>query len=231
MQLGWVALLFLPQSMVTVGFLVLAICELAVPVWAERASHTTWHPEHISERYGLFTIIVLGESILAGSLAIESAADAGLISTDLVTTVAGGLMIVLAMWWLYFERPFHWRRRSFSLVFVWGYGHLPIWAAAAAVGAGLSVAIDEIIGETAIGTVGAGAAVAIPVAIYLLGLWVLHLPMAQSRADRVLAPLTVVLILLTPWTGEAPLWTGLLLLGLLILKGIIGRRATSSAAS
>ena len=37
-----------------------------MPVWAERAGPTTWHPHHIAERYGLFTLIVLGESILAG---------------------------------------------------------------------------------------------------------------------------------------------------------------------
>ena len=39
--------------------------ELAVPVLAERAGPmTSWHPEHIAERYGLFTLIVLGEAIL-----------------------------------------------------------------------------------------------------------------------------------------------------------------------
>jgi hypothetical protein len=92
---------------------------------------------------------------------------------------------------------------SQSRAFAWGYGHFPIWAAAAAVGAGLSVAIDQIIGKTAIGAVGAGASVAIPVAIYLFGLWELHLPMARGPADKFLGPVTVVLILLTPWTGEA----------------------------
>jgi len=227
LQLGWVALLALPQAMVTTGFLILAILELVVPIWAEWAAHTPWHPDHITERYGLFTIIVLGESILAGSLAIEAAAEAGLLSTELVSTVGGGLLIVLAMWWLYFERPFEWRLQSFSHAFIWGYGHLPIWAAAAAVGAGLSVAIDEVIGETTIGEVGAGAAVAIPVAIYLLGLWMLHLPVAQGPANKFLAPVTVVLILLTPWTGEAPLLTGLALVGLLVVKRLVSQRVSS----
>ena len=41
--------------------------ELAVPLWAERAARTPWHPHHIAERYGLFTLIVLGESILAAT--------------------------------------------------------------------------------------------------------------------------------------------------------------------
>src|SRR5262245_62126289 len=47
------------------GWWLMALVELAVPVWAERASPTPWHPHHIAERYGLFTIIVLGESVLA----------------------------------------------------------------------------------------------------------------------------------------------------------------------
>ena len=39
----------------------------ALPMWAERASPTTWHPHHIAERYGLLTLIVLGESILSAT--------------------------------------------------------------------------------------------------------------------------------------------------------------------
>ena len=42
----------------------LVVAELAVPIWGERAAGTTWHPGHIAERYGLFTLIVLGESVL-----------------------------------------------------------------------------------------------------------------------------------------------------------------------
>ena len=59
------------------GFVVLAALELAVPVWAERAAPTTWHPHHIAERYGLLTLIVLGESILAATVAVQSALASG----------------------------------------------------------------------------------------------------------------------------------------------------------
>src|SRR5262249_1959875 len=38
-------------------FVVLVACELSVPLWAERAVPTSWHPHHIAERYGLFAII------------------------------------------------------------------------------------------------------------------------------------------------------------------------------
>ncbi|WP_245154142.1 low temperature requirement protein A [Rhodococcus sp. 1R11] len=29
-------------------------------MWAERHRRPPWHPEHITERFGLFTLIVLG---------------------------------------------------------------------------------------------------------------------------------------------------------------------------
>ena len=227
LQVAWIGLLFVPERWVPWGFLVLAAGELAVPVWAERAAGTTWHPDHVAERYGLFTIIVLGESILAGSLAIEAVASAGLFTVDLVSTIVGGLVIVLAMWWLYFERPFRWRLDTQVQAFTWGYGHLPIWAAAAAVGAGLSIVVDQEIGEAVIGSFGANAAVAIPVAVYLLGLWALHFPLSKAPADRYLAPVAVVLILVTPFTAEATLLTASVLVGLLMVKAALNRRATS----
>ena len=66
---------------------------------------TAWHPRHIAERYGLFTIIVLGESVLSATVAVQAALDAGGPFSDLVTTAIGGLLIVSSMWWIYFDQP------------------------------------------------------------------------------------------------------------------------------
>jgi low temperature requirement protein LtrA len=49
--------LFLPLAWGT-----LLPIELLIPAWAERAGRTTFHPEHIAERYGLFLIIVLDQA-------------------------------------------------------------------------------------------------------------------------------------------------------------------------
>src|SRR3970040_3001641 len=57
-------------------FVALVACELLVPAWAERHATTPWHPGHMAERYGLMTIIVLGESILAATVALEAATAA-----------------------------------------------------------------------------------------------------------------------------------------------------------
>jgi low temperature requirement protein LtrA len=225
-QLGWVALLFAPAESALLGFFGLVIAELLVPAWAERACATTWHPGHIAERYGLFTIIVLGESILAASIAIQSAIRAGDVTGDLAAIIVGGLLTVFSMWWLYFDRPMDDLLTSLPRAFLWGYGHLFVFASAAAVGAGLGVAIDHASGHAEVGSVGAGAAVAIPVAIYLLGLWILHVRLREKvTVETGLTPIVVVLVLLTPWTGEAVLLTGLLLAGLLAIKLVRRHRA------
>ena len=58
-----------------VSFGLLVGLELLVPVLAERRGATPWHPGHIVERYGLMTIIVLGEVLLSTSGAIAAALD------------------------------------------------------------------------------------------------------------------------------------------------------------
>ncbi len=104
LQVGWVVLVLAAPPWFVFGFMGLFAIELVVPVWAQRAARTPWHPEHITERYGLFTIIVLGESILSASLAVTSLTVAGL-TAELVGILFGGLVMVFTMWWLYFERP------------------------------------------------------------------------------------------------------------------------------
>ena len=120
-QVAWILLYFAPQSITIPGFLALVLAELLVPAWAERASPTPWHREHVAERYGLFTIIVLGESILSATVAIQAAAVAGGLE-QLVSTVVGGLLIVYSMWWLYFERPNDDLMTTLPRAFAWGYG-------------------------------------------------------------------------------------------------------------
>lgn len=218
-QAGWFALLGMPAAWRLSGFVILVIIELLIPIWAERAARTSWHPGHIAERYGLFTIIVLGESILSASLAIQSAAADGALNLRLITIIIGGLLTVFALWWLYFDQPSADQLTSMRVVFTWGYGHLLIFAAVAAVGAGLAVAIDHATDHAEIGPVAAGAAVAIPVALYLVALWFLH-PRARGQGliSSLLLPLAALLILLTSFTGQAVLLTGLLLSGLLAIK-------------
>jgi len=220
LQLAWVAMLFVPDLWVP-GFLTFGALELLVPVWAERAAPTTWHPHHIAERYGLLTLIVLGESILAATVAVESALASGEALAALAPIIVGGLLIVYSMWWIYFDRPVHDLLTSFRTAIVWGYGHYVVFAAAAAVGAGVAVAVDHATDHASVSAVGAGAAVAIPVAVYLLCLWFLH-DRPEYRQTRALGPMAAVMVLLTPFTGYAVPLTGVILAALVAVKLVIG---------
>jgi low temperature requirement protein LtrA len=221
LQVAWVAMLLAPRWW-TAGFLVFAALELAVPVWAERGAPTTWHPHHIAERYGLLTLIVLGESILAATIAIQSALRSGEALSALMPIIVGGLLTVYSMWWVYFDRPVHDLLTTFRKAFVWGYGHYVVFGSAAAVGAGLAVAVDQVTHHAKIGAVGAGGAVAVPVAVYLMCLWFLHDRPEYGRT-RLLGPLAAGLVLLTPLTGHAVPLIGTILAALIAVKLIMLR--------
>ncbi len=216
LQLAWVGMLFVPALWLP-GFITFAALELAVPVWAERAGMTTWHPHHVAERYGLLTLIVLGESILAANVAIQSALASGEKLAALVPIIVGGLLIVYSMWWVYFDRPVHDLLTSLRKAIVWGYGHYFVYASAAAAGAGLAVAIDQASHHAKVSPVVAGFAVTIPVAVYLQCLWVLHYR-PEHRQTRLLGPIAVALILLTPFTGYAVPLTGAILAAVVAIK-------------
>ncbi|MGP4048848.1 low temperature requirement protein A [Streptomyces sp. 2A115] len=120
--------LALPVDGGTATFAVLAGLELAVPVWAEG---TTWHPQHIAERYGLFTLIVLGESVMAAGLAVGTALNTHKNLGSILPIALGGLLTVFALWWMYFAQVAPRRLRTQRTAMLWGYGHYVVFAAAA----------------------------------------------------------------------------------------------------
>ena len=80
----------LPEASLLPVFVVLVVLELAVPPWAERTRATSWHAHHIAERYGLFTIILLGESVFAASTGVTATFEAGGLGISFVTIAVGG---------------------------------------------------------------------------------------------------------------------------------------------
>ncbi|MFC9897198.1 low temperature requirement protein A [Nocardia sp. NPDC127579] len=170
-MIGWAAVVFaLPEQLRAWGFLAMAVAEMLVPLWAERSWHMPWHPHHIAERYGLLTIIVLGESILSATNAFRDALSAT-VNAELILIAAGGLLTVFAMWWVYFSLNAGELLTSTRAAFRWGYGHYVIFAAGAAVGAGLSVNIAHVEHHAHLSTTQAGLAVTVPVFCYLVVVW------------------------------------------------------------
>lgn len=195
-QVGWLLRLLLPPAWLIPAYLVLIVADLLVPVLGERRGQTTWHPRHIAERYQLFTLIVLGEVVLSTSVAIQRGVDAG--NEQLWSLAAAGTLIVFAIWWLYFDRPDPLPPGSVPGALFWGYGHYFVFASIAAVGAGLAVAVDHDLHTGHVSGRVAGYAIAVPVAVFLVALWALHLP-AKRGAGLMLFPGAAALVLVTPW--------------------------------
>lgn len=197
-QIGWVFYQFVPNSLGIVGFLLLVVCELSVPIIAEKVNLTPWHPHHIAERYGLLTIIVLGESILAGFTAMQSAIQNDYLSSELISLMIGGMIIMFGIWWSYFDRESHHLLTDLKSAVFWGYGHFFIFVSVAAIGAGLAVGVDVITDHAHINDVVAGYAIAIPLSIYNVAIWIIHDLKIYSGWQKILHPFTVLFILLLP---------------------------------
>ena len=212
-QVGWVLRLVLPDRAALVAFLVLVLVDVAVPIWAERAGPMTrWHPEHIAERYGLFTLIVLGEAILAATTAIQAGLTEGGASAALLGVAGGGLLLVFGVWWVYFARSAGEALRAApGLSFLWGYAHYLVFAAVGALGSGLEVAVESALHEAHTGTRTAALSVAVPVAVTLLVIGGLQVRLAAGRAVLARCAVAAVLVLLAalvPALGLAVLLMG-----------------------
>lgn len=175
-QALWVArVLLLDDAWQFWTFFVLMAAELAVPVWGEARGRTAWHPHHIAERFGLFTLLLLGESLLASANAIIDALGEGEHVGELLWLAASGVVITAAIWWIYFAREQHDRLTGMGRGFAFGYVHYLIFAAVGAVSAGVEVEIDELTGNAHISDAAAGLALTLPIAVFLLVTWALLL--------------------------------------------------------
>ena len=222
-QGAWVARLTLPHRWLIPGFLAIALAELLLPFWARRAAAITWHPRHITDRFGLFTIIVLGESVLATSLAFQVAIDRRYRTSTMLSIGAASIVIVFAMWWLYFDHPVAHLLTSPRLALLWGYGQYLIFASAAALGAGLAVDIDWQTHAAHLGHLAVGYATAVPVAVYLLAVWTLHLRPYQRRMTDIGFWVSAALVLAAPFT-PAPVPTIALVLAALVATTVVDSR-------
>jgi low temperature requirement protein LtrA len=182
-QVGWIVVAIPHLSIRTtlVTSLVLYVIELAGPWVSERRCATPWHPHHIAERYGLLVIIALGEGVIGTVASVSPLVHEHGWSFDAVVLIIAGIILTFTMWWMYFAIPFgEILRRNRAASWLWGYGHLVLFAALAAVGSGLHVAAYIVEGVAHVGYETAVLAVAIPVGVYLLGLFAIYAAMVRT---------------------------------------------------
>ncbi len=101
---------------------------------------------HMDERFGLFVIIVLGESIVSVAGGVAEAEW----QWRTVLTAAAGFASAAGAWWLYFQRAdptvitraVRGTARDRLMSYVYGYSHLLVFAGITAGGVGVQVAIE-----------------------------------------------------------------------------------------
>jgi low temperature requirement protein LtrA len=171
-------------------------------------------PEHFAERHGLIILIALGESLIAIGLGAGFDLDAGVI-----VAAALGIVVVSALWWLYFDVAAIFARRRLMqaiglelhrlALHAYSYLHLPMVAGIVLFALGLKTTVGEV-GEP-LETVPA-VALSGGAALYLLG----HIAFLFRTTGRVFRRRTVgavVLLALIPVAVEVPALAALALVG------------------
>lgn len=139
----WLVSIFIPTpARFWVWGLAIAI-DLATPFVMRRAQAAApLDVSHLPERFGLFTILVLGETIVAVAVGL------GHVEWQWSTTIAGvfGLSIATSLWWIHFDNVDGKvvRRKGGGKAWqptVWIYSHLPLAVGLAMIGVGVEHAI------------------------------------------------------------------------------------------
>ena len=142
----WVASLWVPEPWRYVLWGIGLVIDIATPYLLRRIqAKVPLSVSHLPERFGLFTILVLGESI--------AAAVAGLSGIGWERDATIGLMIgvitATGLWWLYFDnlegsvvRRREGQRTAWRPT-VWIYGHLPLAFGLTASGIGIEFLVEQ----------------------------------------------------------------------------------------
>ena len=154
------------------------LLEFSVPPFAESARATPFHRHHIIERYGLLMIISLGEIVLSVSHGFATLfGDHPSAAAALVSVAA--LVIVFSVWWLYFCEAEHLVTTRQPTALIWGYGHVFIFMATAALGATIAASVDVATHHAKAEQADVSTWLGASLALYCLTLWIVR--------DRVLA--------------------------------------------
>jgi low temperature requirement protein LtrA len=137
----WLISAFVPITEIRFALWVIGLTiDFATPISTSKlTSKFAPHISHLPERMGLFTLIVLGESIVG----IVNGMTEQIWDVYSVIEASLGLCISFSLWWLYFDStgrlPIQILREKgrISLYLIWLYTHFPLVVAITAVGVGI----------------------------------------------------------------------------------------------
>ena len=135
----WLVSLLVPLPWRFILWGVGLIIDFATPLTAgERVKKVPPDMAHTTERIGLFTIIVLGESIVA----VVGGVSEKTWTPMSIAIALLGLSIAFSFWWMYFdsveESPLHaMKKGKMKIALTWLYAHLPLAIGLTATGVGV----------------------------------------------------------------------------------------------
>ncbi|MEP6563002.1 MAG: low temperature requirement protein A, partial [Nakamurella sp.] len=142
-----------------------------------------------------------------------------------------GVVTLFCLWWIYFDHEQNPRLNTARRSFMWGYGHYFVFASAAAVGAGLVVAVAFEREETdGISSVVSSLATTVPVAIYLIAVCLLHAHPGRRRIIPWSFGVAAVLVLADSII-PAPLYVTAGVLAVLVVVLTVSTRTHSAKGS
>jgi low temperature requirement protein LtrA len=230
-QLCWIAMYFLTEPASAAFYAAGLLCfliEFAVPPFAESARITPFHRHHIIERYGLLAIISLGEIMLSISLGFgkmygeDPHLSAG-------ASALAAVVIVFALFWVYFCEREHLVASHFWTAFAWGYGHVFIFGGIAATGAALAAEIDIVDGHSKLDGGAIAVWLGVPLAVVLLALWLTrdrHLPLGWRHPAL---PVMAAVALLAGLLGQSIWVFALIMIAALVWRVPLSGVSTTDA--
>jgi low temperature requirement protein LtrA len=178
--LVWLASLFVAAPWRYVLWAVALGIELVAPLRAWRLiRNAPIHARHIPERFGLLTIIVLGESVFA--VVVGTANVQWHVGTAL--TAIAGFVIAASLWWLYFDFLDSGGALGRGLLggLVFTYTNFLIVAGLGSLGTGVKLAIFDAAGRDHYADT--SWVMCAGMALFLAGLGVIHLVTPPTRVD------------------------------------------------
>lgn len=180
--------LFIKENYQIVLIILAFFAEFFGPVfgWYLSKNKIPIHSNHVVERHGLFTIILLGECLVA----LISNFDA-ILNSNLWYVLFFSFIIILSLWWLYFDCGYGYSTKlskNITKVFVFGYGQFFVYITIAFSSVALEYALHNITSHHSVNDIMPGKILMSSIGLFLLALAIIQLLISMDKPLKIYLP-------------------------------------------
>jgi low temperature requirement protein LtrA len=218
----WLVSAALPASWSPVIWAAAILLDLSMPPLNTRLHRNIpVDPAHVPERFGLFSLIVLGELVVS----VASGTMEATWSPGVVAVAVAGFGVAACLWWVYFERLTGQElRHAARPIVTFAYAHLPLLAALMFIAAGVSLLVG---GDAGHGVPAGAWALCGGVAVFLAALIVAQAQLTTPPVRPVFVArwLTAAAVLAIPFAAHSALAATIgvlvVLVALVVFEGVM----------